>query len=49
MFTKVSFFYTILGFTQSHSRPVGDIKGFIQNMSGSYKSEKPIKIIGLIN
>ena len=29
-FKKQSFFYTILGFTQSHSRPMGDIEGFIQ-------------------
>ena len=29
-FTKKSFFYTILGFTQSHSGPFGDIEGFIQ-------------------
>ena len=37
-------FYTILGFTHSHSSPLGDIEGFVQNNPGAYKSEKPINI-----
>ena len=47
IFTKKSFFYTILGFTQSHSYPLDDIDGFYQLISGSYKSEKPINITGI--
>ena len=41
IFTKKSFFYSILGFTQSHSYPLDDIDGFYQLVAGSYKSEKP--------
>ena len=44
-FTKKSFFYTILGFTQSHSGPLGDIEGFIQ-LPGTHKSKKPNNING---
>ena len=29
-FSKRSFFYVILGLTQSHSGPQGDIEGFVQ-------------------
>ena len=29
-FTKKSFFYTMLGFTQPHSGFLGDIEGFVQ-------------------
>ena len=47
IFTNKSFFYTILGFTQSHSYPLDDIDGFYQLISGSYKSEKPINITGI--
>ena len=42
IFTKKSFFYTLLGFTQSHSDPLNDIEGSIQLVPGSYKSDKPI-------
>ena len=44
IFTNKSFFYTILGFTQSHSYPLEDIEGFYQLIAGLYKSEKPINI-----
>ena len=46
IFTNKSFFYTILGFTQSHSYPLDDIEGFYQLIAGSYKSERPINITG---
>ena len=38
-FTKRSFLYTLSGFTQSHSGPLGDIKGFIKKTPGTYKSK----------
>ena len=47
IFTNKSFFYTILGFTQSHSYPLDDIDGFYQLIAGSFKSEKPINITGI--
>ena len=47
IFTKNSFFYTILGFTQSRSYPLDDIDGFYQIIAGSYKSDKPINITGI--
>ena len=47
IFTNKSFFYTILGFTQSHQGPLNDIEGFYQIISGSYKSNKPINITGI--
>ena len=46
-FTKNSFFYTILGFTQSHSGVLGNIEGFVQLIPGSYESDKPINIPGV--
>ena len=46
IFTEKSFFYTILGFTQSHQGPLNDIDGFYQILPGSYKSNKPINITG---
>ena len=46
-FTEKSFFYTILGFTQSRSYPLDDIDGFYQIIAGSYKSDKPINITGI--
>ena len=46
LFTEKSFFYTILGFTQSRSYPLDDIDGFYQLIAGSYKSDKPINITG---
>ena len=47
IFTGKSFFYTILGFTQSHQGPLNDIEGFYQILPGSYKSNKPINITGI--
>ena len=47
IFTEKSFFYTILGFTQSRSYPLDDIDGFYQLIAGSYKSDKPIIITGI--
>ena len=47
IFTNKCFFYTILGFTQSHSYPLDDIDGFHQLIAGSYKGDKPIKITGI--
>ena len=47
IFTNKSFFYTMLGFTRSHSYPLNDIDGFYQLIPGSYKSEKPINITGI--
>ena len=47
IFTEKSFFYTILGFTQSRSYPLDDIDGFYQLIAGSYKSDKPIFITGI--
>ena len=47
IFTNKSFFYTILGFTRSHSYPLEDIEGFYQLIAGSYKSERPINITGI--
>ena len=47
MFTEKSFFYTILGFTQSRSYPLDDVYGFYQLIAGSYKSDKPINITGI--
>ena len=47
IFTEKSFFYTILGFTQSQSYPLDDIDGFYQIIAGSYKSNKPINITGI--
>ena len=47
IFTNKSFFYTILGFTQSHQGPLNNIQGFCQTLPGSYKSDKPINITGI--
>ena len=47
IFTEKSFFYTILGFTQSQSYPLDDIDGYYQLIAGSYKSDKPINITGI--
>ena len=48
IFTEKSFFYTVLGFTRSHSYPLDDIDGFYQLIAGSNKSEKPINNTGII-
>ena len=45
--TEKSVFYTILGFTRSHSYPSDDIDGFYQLIAGSYKSDKPVNISGI--
>ena len=47
IFTEKSFFFTILGFTQSRSYPLDDIDGFYQLIKGSYKSDRPINITGI--
>ena len=47
IFTEKSFFYTLLGFTQSRSYPLDDIDGFYQIIAGSYKSDRPINITGI--
>ena len=47
IFTEKSFFYTILGFTQSRSYPLDDIEGFYQLIANEYKSDKPINITGI--
>ena len=47
VFTNKSFFYTLLGFTQSRFYPLDDIDGFYQLISGSYKSDRPINIRGI--
>ena len=47
IFTKRSFFYTTLGFTQSRSYPLDDIDSHYQIIAGSYKSDKPINITGI--
>ena len=48
IFTEKSFFYTILGFTQSRSYPLNDIDSHYQLIVGSYKSDKPINSTGII-
>ena len=47
LFTNKSFFYTILGHTQSHQGPLNDIEGLYQILAGSYKSDRPINITGI--
>ena len=47
IFTEKSFFYTILGFTQSRCYPLDDIDSHYQIIAGSYKSDKPINITGI--
>ena len=47
IFTERSFFYTILGFTQSRSYPLDDIDSHYQLIAGSYKSDKPINTTGI--
>ena len=45
IFTEMSFFYTILGFTRSHF--LDDIDGFYHLIAGLYKSDKPNNITGI--
>ena len=47
IFTERSFFYTILGFTQSRSYPLDDIASHYQIIAGSYESNKSINIISI--
>ena len=47
IFTNKSFFYTILGFTQSHQGPLNDIEGFYQILPGSCKSDNPNNNTGI--
>ena len=47
IFTNKSFFYNILGYTQSPQGPLNDIEGFYQILHGSDKSDKPINITGI--
>ena len=47
IFTEKSFFYTILGFTRSHSYPLDDIEGFYQLVAVSYEGDRPINITGI--
>ena len=47
IFTERSFFYSILGFTQSRSYPLKDIDSHYQLIAGSYKSDKTINITGI--
>ena len=47
-FTKKSFFYTILGFTESSSGPLNDhLHGFVQMIPASCKIKRPIIITGI--
>ena len=47
-FIKKFFCYTFIGFSQSHSGEIGDIGGFVQLLPGTYKSDKPVHITGII-
>ena len=47
IFPGKSFFYTLLGFTLSHSYALDDIERFYQSIAGSNKSERPINITGM--
>ena len=47
IFTNKSFFYTILGFVQSHSNALDDMDGLYQLIAGLYKSDKPINKTGI--
>ena len=45
-FAKQYFLYTLLSFTHSHSGAFGEFDGFIQEIPGAYKSEKPTNLTG---
>ena len=47
LFTNKSFFYTILGFTQSHQGSLNDIEGYYHILPGNYKSDRPINNTGI--
>ena len=46
-FTEKSFFYTIIGFTQSHSGPLKDIEGFIHLIRNTYNSDNSVNFTGV--
>ena len=46
-FTKNSFFYTILDFTQFYSGVLGEFESFVEAILGSYKSDKTFNITGV--
>ena len=48
IFTKKSFFHTILGFIQSQSGVLGDIEGLIQTIRDTYTSDNPIKFTKIV-
>ena len=41
------FFNTLVGFTHSHTGPLGDIEGFIPLIPGSYNTDKPVNNTGV--
>ena len=47
LFANKSFFYTILGFSQSQQGSLNNIEGFYQILPGSYRSNKPINITAI--
>ena len=47
IFTENTFFYIILGFTRSRCYPLDDIDVFHQLIAGSFKSDRPINVIGI--
>ena len=47
VFTKKSFFHTILGLTRSRFYPVDNIDGFYLLIAGSYENDSPINITGI--
>ena len=49
IFTERFFFFTNLGFTQSHLYALDDINGFYQLIAGPYRGKKPVKIAGMDN
>ena len=49
IFITKSFFYTILGFTQSHQGPLNDIEGFYQKLPGSNKMIDQLTFLHLTN
>ena len=46
-FTEKSFFYIILGHTQSQLGESGGIENFVQLIPAFYKSDKPVDITGI--
>ena len=44
IYTEKSFFYTILGSTQSHFYPLHEVNGFYQLIPASFKSDKTINL-----